>query len=57
MDYFDDGFCTLLGLDRVIYLAVNGTVTHKPPRFHPKYLKFCSEDEQSFYGLERHGGK
>ncbi len=20
-------------------------------RFHPKYLKLCSEDEQSFYGF------
>ena len=23
----------------------------KPPGFHPKYLKLCSEDEQSFYGF------
>ncbi len=42
MDYFDDAFHTFLGLDRVIYLAVC---------FHPKYLKLCSEDEQSFYGF------
>ncbi len=25
--------------------------------YYPKYLKLCSEDEQSFYSLERHGGK
>ncbi len=25
--------------------------SHKPPSFHPKYLKLCSEDEQSFYGF------
>ncbi len=24
----------------------------KPPDFPPKYLKLCSEDEQSFYGVE-----
>ncbi len=29
MDYFDDVFHTFLGLDSVIYLAVNGTVTCK----------------------------
>ncbi len=25
--------------------------SHKPPGFHPKYLKLCSEDERSFYGF------
>ncbi len=30
MDYFDDVFHTFLGLDSVIYLAVNGTVTSLP---------------------------
>ncbi len=40
MDYSDDAF---LGLDSVIYLAVNGS--HKPPDFHPKYLKMCTNDE------------
>ncbi len=49
MDYFDYVFYTFLCLDSVIYLAVNGTVT--PPGFHPKYHKFCSEDERSFYGF------
>ncbi len=31
--------------------------SHKPPGFHLKYLKLWSEDERSFYGLERHGDK
>ncbi len=30
MDYSDDAFHTFLGLDSVIYLAVNGTVTNLP---------------------------
>ncbi len=30
MDYFDDAFHTFLGLDSVIYLAVDGTVTSLP---------------------------
>ncbi len=30
MDYFDDAFRTFLGLDSVIYLAVNGTVKSLP---------------------------
>ncbi len=51
MDYYGDVFHTFLGLDSVIYLAVNGTVTHKPPGFHPKYLKLCSEDKLGFYGF------
>ncbi len=25
--------------------------SHKPPSFHPKYLKLCSENERSFYGF------
>ncbi len=28
-----------------------------PPGFHPKYLKLCSEDEQSFYGFGTTWGK
>ncbi len=39
MDYFNDA-------DRVNYIAVYGRA-----REHQKYLKLCSEDEQSFYGL------
>ncbi len=50
MDYFDDVFYTFLDLDSVIYLAVKWD-SHKPPDFHPKYLKLCSEDEQSFYSM------
>ncbi len=30
MDYFDDVFHTFLGIDNVIYLAINGTVTSLP---------------------------
>ncbi len=33
------------------YLLGSQWDSHKPPGFHPKYLKFCSEDEQSFYGF------
>ncbi len=45
MEYPGDAFHTFLDLDSVIY-------SHKPPGFHPKYLKLCSEDERSFYGFE-----
>ncbi len=51
MDYFDDVFNTFLGLDSAIYYAVNEWDSHKPPGFHPKYLKLGSEDEQCFYGF------
>ncbi len=50
MDYFDDAFHTFLGLDSVIYLAVNGTVTNLPV-FIQNIYKLCSEDKQSFYGF------
>ncbi len=50
MDFPDDTFHTFLGLDSVIYLAVNWD-SCKPPGFQAKYLKMCSEDEQSFYGF------
>ncbi len=33
------------------YLLGSQWDSHKPPGFHPKYLKLCSEDEQSFYGF------
>ncbi len=33
------------------YLLASQWDSHKPPSFHPKYLKLCSEDEQSFYGF------
>ncbi len=32
------------------YLLGSQWDRHKPPGFHPKYLKLCSEDERSFYG-------
>ncbi len=31
------------------YLLGSQWHSHKPPGFHPKYLKLCSEEEQSFY--------
>ncbi len=34
------------------YLLGSQWDSHKPPGFHPKYLKMCSEDEQSFYGYD-----
>ncbi len=47
MDYSDDVFHTFLGLDSVIYLAVNGTVT-----------SLCvPKTNKAFTGLEQHGGK
>ncbi len=33
------------------YLLSSQWDSHKPPGFHPKYLKLCSKDEQSFYGF------
>ncbi len=51
MDYSDDVFHTFLGLD-----SGSQWDSPKPPGFHPKYLKLCSEDE-SFTGLEQRGGK
>ncbi len=44
MDYFAYVFHTFLGLDSVIYLAVNRD-SHQPPGFHPKYLKLCSRSQ------------
>ncbi len=31
--------------------------SHKPPSFHPKYLKLCSETNKAFTGLEQLLGK
>uniref|UniRef100_A0A9J8AXT1 Tripartite motif containing 35-12 n=1 Tax=Cyprinus carpio carpio TaxID=630221 RepID=A0A9J8AXT1_CYPCA len=39
---YDAGECYLLGS---LWDSL------KPPGFHPKYLKLCSEDQQSFYGF------
>ncbi len=56
MDYFDDAFHTFLGLDSVIYLAVNGTVTSLPV-FIQNILNCVTNTNEGFTGLERHGGK
>ncbi len=50
MDYFDDVFHTFLDFDSVNCLIVGSQWdSHKPPGSHPKYLKLCSEDKQSFH--------
>ncbi len=56
MDYFGDVFHTFLGLDSVIYLAVNGTVTNLPV-FIQNILNCVPKTNKAFTGLERHGGK
>ncbi len=56
MDYFDDVFHTFLGLDSVIYLAVNGTVTSLPV-FIQNILNCVPKMIEAFTGLERHVGK
>ncbi len=43
MDYFDDVFHTFLGLDSVIYLAVNGTVTRLPVFIQKKLLRVWND--------------
>ncbi len=50
MDFPSDDFDYFLDLNIAIYLAVKGTVTSLPG-FYLNYLKLCSEDEQSFYGV------
>ncbi len=52
MDYFDDVFNTFLDLDRVNYLAVNGTVTSLIRNILDCVLK----TNEAFMGLERHAG-
>ncbi len=56
MDYFDDVFHTFLGLDSVMYSAVNGTVTCLPV-FIQNILNCVPKTNKAFTGLERHGGK
>ncbi len=56
MDYFDDDFHTFLGLDSVIYLAVNGTVTSLPV-FIQNILNYAPKTNEAFTGLEWIGGK
>ncbi len=48
-------FHTFLGLDGVIYLAVNGTVTSLPV-FIQNILNCVPKTNEAFTGLERHGG-
>ncbi len=36
---------------RQCYLLGSQRNRHKPPGFYLKYLKLCSEDEQSYYGV------
>ncbi len=36
---------------RIAYALCVHRDSDKPPGFHPKYLKLCSEDERSFYGF------
>ncbi len=56
MDYSDVVFYSFLGLDSVIYLAVNGTVTSLPD-FIQNILICVPKTNKAFTGLERHGGK
>ncbi len=56
MDYSKDVFHTFLGIDSVIYLAVNETVTNLPV-FIQNILNCVPKMNKAFTGLERHGGK
>ncbi len=49
-------FHTFLGLESVIYLAVNGTDTNLPV-FIQNILNCVPRTNKAFTGLERHGGK
>ncbi len=52
MDYFDDVFHTILGLDSVIYLAVNGTVI-SIQIFIQNILNCVPKTNKAFTGLEQ----
>ncbi len=56
MDYSDDAFHTFLGIDSVIYLAVNGTVTNLTVLIQ-NILNCVPKMNEAFTGLEQHGGK
>ncbi len=56
IDYFDDVFHTFLGLDSVIYLAVNGTVTNLPVSIQ-NILNCVPKTNKAFTGLEQHVGR
>ncbi len=53
MDYSDYAFHTFLGLDSVIYSAVNGTVTNLPV-FIQTILNCVPKTNKAFTGLEQH---
>ncbi len=54
MNYSDDAFHSFLGLDSIIYLAVNGTVTNLLD-FIQNILNCVPKMKKAFTGLERHG--
>ncbi len=54
MDYPGDAFHNFLGLDSVIYLAVNGTVTSLPVLIK-NILNYVLKTSETIAGLERHG--
>ncbi len=56
MEYPGDTFHTFLGLDSVIYLAVNGTVTSLPVLIQ-NIFNYIQKTNKAFTGLEQHGGK
>ncbi len=56
MDNLDDAFHTFLGLDSIIYLAVNGTVTRLIV-FIQNILNCVPKTNKAFTGLEQLGGK
>ncbi len=56
MDYFDDVFYAFLGLDSVIYLAVNGTDTSLPA-FIQNILNCVTKTNEAFTSSERNGVK
>ncbi len=51
MDYPGDAFHTFLDLDSVTCYIQSMGQSQVTPGFYLKYLKLCSEDEQSFYGV------
>ncbi len=56
MDYFDDVFHAFLGLNSVIYLVVNGTVTSLLV-YIQNILNCVLKTNKAFMGLEQHGDK
>ncbi len=56
MDYLGDVFHTFLGLDSVIYVAVNGTVTSLLA-FIQNILNCVPKTNKVITGSEQHGGK